>query len=299
MNIAADMVSAHSKTDECEKIEELARAAVRDGFTTFVVGRENAPTALIATYEWPEHDLLDIVVIPLGGEAVAARLPRGQWDTAWSVWIGSPLTATWKALTMRHPDQPDAPCEVLEAPAVLRLAEQTPLTITEPKPEQVRNRALRLGQERHYPEKTKEMVRGFFDLIDAHRTSIGFAALFANEDEHGVDGALIMPGCPEAVGRTPIALLTDSLFDSIADVRHAPRRSWYHEEDQTAVVEGDVTFTRHNGTTLTERFCVVLDFLYLNGVPWITRWSVTGDYHKLVEEAAPNPQDAKAITASA
>lgn len=302
MSTAENMVFAHSQQDDCATVEALVKALVGDGFTSCVVGRsKDAPTALVATYDWPEQDdreaLVDLVVIPLGGPAVAARLPRGQWDTAWWTWIGEPLAAIWALLNLPHPDHSDAaPHQILEAPSTLRLAQQSPMVIhtNVPDPGKARNRAMRLSRERHHEEMSATFVSGFFEAIDHHRTAVGLAKLFTE------DGVLVMPGCPEFVGQTAIALATDSMFDNLADVKHLIRRMWNHEEDSTAVVEGVVTFTRLDGSKLAERFTVVVDYVDDDdeGLK-VARWSVYGDYHKLAEPDTPNPQDCKAINLTA
>jgi SnoaL-like protein len=290
MSVTADMVFANAQGD-CETVEALVKALVGDGFTSRVVGRKDTPTALIATYEWPEHELVDMVVTPLGGPAVAARLTRGQWETALWTWIGSPLPAIWALLNLPHPDHSDAPHQVVEAPAVLRLAEQVPLTVRTPDAGKIGARARRLSRERHHEEMSKTFVAVFFDYIDEHRSGVGLAGLFAE------DGVLRMPGFPPMVGQTAIALFVNSLFDEIAGVEHRINRFWHHEEDSTAVVEGVVTFTRHDGSKLVEPFTVIVDFTHDDDERLlVTRWSVYADYHKLHPDASvESPQDCKAV----
>lgn len=295
-SVAADMVFANSQ-DDCETVEALVKALVNDGFTSSVVGHKDAPTALIATYEWPRGDdeqqgsLIDIVVMPLGGHAVAARLERGQWDTARWLFVGDPVPTIWALLNLPHPDSPDSPDQVLEAPAVLGLAGQRPMTIVKPEPVKVRNRAVRLGRQRNHIEMSETFVGIFFENTDdqQRRSAIGLAQLFAE------DGVLIMPGFPDIVGPTNIALFTDSLFNGIAAVEHDPRRFSLHEGGNSATIEGIVTFTLHNGDKLIERFSIVADFHYDDdGVIWLDRWSVYGDYHKL-QQGVDNPRDTKAV----
>lgn len=291
MSTAADMVFANAQQDDCATVEALVKALVGDGFTSCVIGSKDAPTALIATYEWPDQDLVDIVVIPLGGPAVAARLPRGQWDTAWWTWIGSPLAAIWALLNLPHPDHADAPHQILEAPPLLRLTQRRSATIRTPEAGKAASRARRLSRERHREEMSKTFVSGFFEAIDAHRTAVGLAELFADE------GVLRMPGFPEIVGRTAIALFTASLFDMIAEVKHDIKRFWHHEEDMSAAVEGVVTFTRHDGSRLVEPFAVIVDFTHDDDERiFVTRWSVYADYSKLGPGASvESPQDCKAV----
>ena len=55
-----------------------------------------------------------------------------------------------------------------------------------------------------------------------------------------------------SVGYAAVAATQRGFAESVADMRHEVLKSWEH--DDALIVEGKVTFTRHDGTSLTVPF---------------------------------------------
>lgn len=93
-------------------------------------------------------------------------------------------------------------------------------------------------------------VEGLFDAIDSMDTA-AFVA-FLTEDARFRFGS-----APEAKGREAIADAVGGFFASIAGLRH--HIDLFLVEGEAIVCEGSVTYTRHDGSTITLPFADVFD----------------------------------------
>lgn len=131
-------------------VDQLLRDLVADGFVVYCCGDRRAPTALVASYEWP--DCVDIVTIRDFERITTARVPKqGKVDVfapevvVWA-YEGAAEWALRALLNLAHPQHPDAPTTSYPAPPALRIPrhEQRPTTIRLPPPGQAEVRAARL-----------------------------------------------------------------------------------------------------------------------------------------------------------
>jgi hypothetical protein len=131
------------------EIERLLLDVVADGFTVYCCGPRTAPTALAASYEWP--NCIDHLTIRSWDQAAAARIPKlGEVDVfapevvVWSYEGGAEPTLR-ALLNLVHPQHPQAPATLYPAPRSLRLPryEQRPMTIRLPPASRARARAAR------------------------------------------------------------------------------------------------------------------------------------------------------------
>jgi len=89
-----------------------------------------------------------------------------------------------------------------------------------------------------------------FVSIDAMDTE-GFLAFIAPEGEFRFGST------PPVRGRDAIRAAVGSFFSSFAALRHDLQRLVV--EDNTVVCEGEVTYTRHDGSVITLPFCNVFE----------------------------------------
>ncbi|HEX8934934.1 MAG TPA: hypothetical protein VF788_12240 [Pseudonocardiaceae bacterium] len=131
------------------EIERLLLYVVADGFTVYCCGPQTAPTALAASYEWP--DCIDHLTIRSWDRAAAARIPKlGEVNVfepdvvIWSYEGGAEPTLR-ALLNLVHPRHRQAPATPYPAPRALRLPryEQRPMTIRLPPAAHARGRAAR------------------------------------------------------------------------------------------------------------------------------------------------------------
>ena len=131
------------------EIERLLLDVVADGFTVYCCGPRTAPTALAASYEWP--DFIDHLAIRSWDQAAAARIPKlGEINVfepdvvVWSYEGGAEPTLR-ALLNLVHPQHRQAPATPYPAPRSLRLPrhEQRPMTIRLPLAGHGRGRAAR------------------------------------------------------------------------------------------------------------------------------------------------------------
>lgn len=94
----------------------------------------------------------------------------------------------------------------------------------------------------------------------------GWARLFASIDARDAeafaafiteDGEFRFGNAPPVVGRGAIRAAVAGFFAAIGGCRHRLLRSWTGHG--TAVCEGEVTYTRHDGSTLTVPFVNVFE----------------------------------------
>jgi hypothetical protein len=132
------------------EVEQLLLDVLADGFTVYCCGSKAAPTALVATYDWP--DCIDVITIRDFDRITAARTPRRSNVDVFApeivVWAyeGPPPSTLRALLNLVHPHHPDAPHSEYPAPQSLRIrrAEQRPMTIRLPSPGCTEARARRL-----------------------------------------------------------------------------------------------------------------------------------------------------------
>jgi uncharacterized protein (TIGR02246 family) len=67
------------------------------------------------------------------------------------------------------------------------------------------------------------------------------------------DGEFIFGNLPPVQGRENIITFLDAFFKSIHSISHRVDNCWAVED--RVIVEGFVTYTRHNNTTLVVKFC--------------------------------------------
>lgn len=133
------------------EIERLLLDVLADGFTVHCCGAKAAPTALVASYHWP--DCIDLLTIRDFDRITAARTPkRGTVDifapevVVWA-YEGPPQWTLRALLNLVHPQHPAAPLGEYPAPRSLhiRRAEQRPMTIRLPSASRAEVRARRLA----------------------------------------------------------------------------------------------------------------------------------------------------------
>lgn len=132
-------------------VEQLLRDLVADGFVVHCCGDRTAPTALVASYEWPDY--VDLATIRDFDRVTTARVPKqGKVDVfapEFVVWVyeGPAERALRALLNLVHPQHPDAPGVACPAPRSLHIprAEQRPTTIRLPPPGRAGVRATRLA----------------------------------------------------------------------------------------------------------------------------------------------------------
>jgi hypothetical protein len=135
------------------EIERLLVEVVTDGFVVHCCGPRTAPLALVASYEWENY--VDLATIRCFDWVTTARVPaphRGRIDVfapevVVGAYEGPPQRALQALLDLVHPQHPDAPATACPAPPALRIprAEQRPMTIRLPAPNNARTRAARLA----------------------------------------------------------------------------------------------------------------------------------------------------------
>lgn len=89
-----------------------------------------------------------------------------------------------------------------------------------------------------------------FAVIDA-RDATGFAALLTPDAQFRFGNA------PTVVGTDAIHTAVSSFFAAIASCRHRLIRTWCGPD--SAVCEGEVTYTRHDGSQVTVGFANVFE----------------------------------------
>jgi hypothetical protein len=132
-------------------VEQLLLEVVADGFTVYCCGPRTAPTALAASYKWPDY--VDHLTIRSCERVTAARVPKldrvdlfAPEVVVWS--YEGPAEHTVRALlNLVHPQHPDAPIEIYPAPRTLLLPrhEQRPMTIRLPSASRIGARGARLA----------------------------------------------------------------------------------------------------------------------------------------------------------
>ena len=94
-------------------IERLLLDVVADGFTVYCCGPGTAPTALAASYEWP--NCVDHLTIRSWDQAAAARMPKlgeiNVFEPRVVVWSyeGCAEPTMRALLSLVHPTHPEAP----------------------------------------------------------------------------------------------------------------------------------------------------------------------------------------------
>jgi hypothetical protein len=132
------------------EIERLLLDVVADGFTVYCCGPWTAPTALAASYEWP--NCVDHLTIRSWDQAAAARIPKlgevNVFEPEVVVWSyeGCAEPTMRAVLSLVHPQHPEAPAAPYPAPRSVQLPrhEQRPMRIRMPSANQARTRAARL-----------------------------------------------------------------------------------------------------------------------------------------------------------
>ena len=89
-----------------------------------------------------------------------------------------------------------------------------------------------------------------FVSIDAMETE-GFLAFISP------DGEFLFGSTPPVQGHAGIGAAVESFFASFAALRHELQRLVV--QDNTVVCEGEVTYTRHDGSVITLPFCNVFE----------------------------------------
>lgn len=237
-------------------VKSLFQALVNDGFTVYVCGPKDDPTAVIAFYEWDDH--VDVVTVPQKGPAAAVRL-AGAADvlnppqTAVWAWVGEPELTIWALLRLAHPEHPDAPAEVVATPAALRVPPELrqPTNIRRPPAGKAGVRADRLSRGREDKDISQEFFRDLFDQVDS-------AAALGAAENFTIEGVFQFANHPPMTG-TEIAQFVTNLFTLAAMVKHEIYNFW-ELEDRTAFTNGMVTFTRHDLTELVAPFATVSQF---------------------------------------
>lgn len=146
-------------------VERLLRDLVADGFVVYCCGDRSAPSALVASYEWPH--CIDIVTIRNFDRITTARVPRQAGMDLFApelvVWAyeGPAEWALRALLNLVHPQHPDAPHAAYPAPRSLHVpqAEQRPMTIRPASPGRAGVRATRLAAQRGREDGGGELLR--------------------------------------------------------------------------------------------------------------------------------------------
>jgi hypothetical protein len=135
------------------EVEQGLHDLVVDGFVVYCCGPRSAPQALVASYQW--EDYVDLFIMRRIERIITARIPAPHhcrvdiFAPEVVVWAyeGPPQCALPALLNLVHPQHPDAPVGAYLAPSSLYVprAEQRPMTIRLPSPEQVGTRAARLA----------------------------------------------------------------------------------------------------------------------------------------------------------
>ena len=99
-------------------------------------------------------------------------------------------------------------------------------------------------------EARQVLLQGLFDTIDAQDTDrfVGFLT---------PDAAFRFGSAPTAVGRDAIHEAVSGFFGTVKSLEHALTKSMEH--GNTIVCEGDVTYTRHDDSTVTLPFANVFE----------------------------------------
>ncbi len=92
-------------------------------------------------------------------------------------------------------------------------------------------------------------IDSLFAAID-RKDAATFAALF------GADARFRFGNQPALRGRAAIEALVSGFFGALSSLRHQIEDRWL--EPETAIVTGSVTYTRHDGSTLTVPFANVM-----------------------------------------
>ena len=98
-------------------------------------------------------------------------------------------------------------------------------------------------------EEIREWARRLFSSID-NRDGDAFAAFLADDVEFRFGNA------EPVKGRAAVHAAVSGFFQSISAVRHQLDRVW--RTDDAAVCHGNVTYTRHDGSTLGVPFANVM-----------------------------------------
>lgn len=91
-----------------------------------------------------------------------------------------------------------------------------------------------------------EWLKNLYITIDK-RDAFAFAEFIS------LDGEFIFGNLPAIVGRENIANFVDNFFKSIKAIKHTPKDCVI--ENGKVISWGTVTYTRHNDTQLTVKFC--------------------------------------------
>ncbi|MDO8662925.1 MAG: nuclear transport factor 2 family protein [Candidatus Omnitrophota bacterium] len=95
----------------------------------------------------------------------------------------------------------------------------------------------------------KEWIKNLFSKID-RMDSDGFSASLAQ------NASFRFANAPAVIGRENIRGAVSSFFTQIKGLRHRILETW--ECGNTVICEGEVTYTRHNGSALTLPFVDIL-----------------------------------------
>ena len=100
-------------------------------------------------------------------------------------------------------------------------------------------------------EAQQVLLQSLFETIDAQDTArfVGFLT---------TDATFRFGSAPAAVGRDAIHEAVSGFFSTIKSLEHVLTKSMEH--GNTIVCEGDVTYTRHDDSTVTLPFANVLEF---------------------------------------
>jgi ketosteroid isomerase-like protein len=92
---------------------------------------------------------------------------------------------------------------------------------------------------------------GMFAAIDA-RDSVGFASYLTE------DATFRFGSAPPVQGRDAIQAAVDGFFTTIAGCSHKTAKSL--RQDDTVVCEGEVTYQRHDGSSVTLPFTDIFEY---------------------------------------